>query len=136
MIDTSLQRSFQPRDLRNQPSFIRDLRQLGRFDKFVLHLQNTDKKRSFVAELLTQTVDDEIQRKLVPEPGTDHWYCRNGKYNYRTDTFIGYSGLDYVRTDRTINCAYPIVDVSNAETRATVERFLDDFCLNRKQVQV
>eukprot|EP01049_Picozoa_sp_SAG25_P015118 SAG25_NODE_2943_length_1305_cov_0.807629_2_plen_128_part_00 len=48
VLDTSLPLRSQPRDYCRLPAFARDLRQLRRFDKFVLHLENSNRKREFV----------------------------------------------------------------------------------------
>eukprot|EP01047_Picozoa_sp_COSAG01_P065146 COSAG01_NODE_8749_length_2673_cov_4.114608_2_plen_192_part_00 len=94
VLDASLPLRSQPRAYRRLPAFARDLRQLGRFDKFVLHLENANRKREFVQELCTQTLDVDFEKKLIPQADSKCWRYVDGLYNYDIDTFRGYTNLD------------------------------------------
>eukprot|EP01047_Picozoa_sp_COSAG01_P013032 COSAG01_NODE_602_length_14953_cov_60.675980_9_plen_1533_part_00 len=133
VLDTSLPLRSQPRDYRRLPAFARDLRQLGRFDKFVLHLENANRKREFVQELCTQTLTVDFERKLIPQANSKCWRYVDGLYNYDTDTFRGYIPGDFVKSTDTLSIPYP-TGRSDETAAAEVETFCSSFCLDRPQL--
>ena len=126
VIDASLPSNSQPGTYRRLPTFLRDLRQLGKFNKFAAHLRNENKKRGFVGAMMSQTEDLDFVKNSVRKVDTLCWFYKDGIYNIDTDTFRAYTPEDNVLADSTITVDFP-TGPPDEEVQRAVATYMSDF---------